>query len=51
MPPCDIFDGHEEEPLPTMDAGNVALSMISHVNKLHRVPIHVLMNQIGNLCN
>ncbi len=51
MPTCDIFDGHEEEPLPTMNAGNVALSMISCVNELHRVPIHVLMNQIGNLCN
>ncbi len=22
MPACDIFDGHEEEPLPTTDAGN-----------------------------
>ncbi len=51
MPACDIFDGREEEPLPTMDAGNVALSMISRVNELHRVPIHVHMNQIGNLYN
>jgi hypothetical protein len=51
MPTCDIFGGHDEEPLPTTDAGNVALSMISRVNELHRVPIHVLMNQIGNLCN
>ncbi len=52
MPACDIFDGRVEEPLLTTDVGNVALSMISRVNKLHRVPIHVLMNQIGNLmCN
>ena len=51
MPACDIFDGREEELLPTTDAGNVALSMISRVNELHRVPIHVLMNQIENLCN
>jgi hypothetical protein len=48
MPACDIFDGHEEEPPPTTDAVNVALWMISRVNKLHSVPIHVLMNQIGN---
>jgi hypothetical protein len=47
----EVFAGHEEEPLPTKDAGNVVLSMISRVNKLHRVAIHVLMNQIGNLCN
>jgi hypothetical protein len=51
MPASDIFDGCEEEPLPTTDAGNVALLMISHVNELHSVPIHVVMNQIGNLCN
>ena len=51
MPAYDLFDGYDEEPLPTTDAGNVALSMISRVNELHRVPIHVLMNQIGNLCN
>ncbi len=51
MPACDIFDGYDEEPLPATDAGNVALLMISCVNKLHRVPILVLMNQIGNLCN
>ncbi len=51
MPACDIFDGHEEEPLPATDAGIVVLSMISCVSVLHRVPIHVLMNQIGNLCN
>ena len=28
MPACDIFVGHEEEQLPTTDAGNVALSMV-----------------------
>ena len=27
MPACDIFDGREEEQLPTTDAGNVALSI------------------------
>jgi hypothetical protein len=26
MPACDISDGHEEEELPTTDAGNDALS-------------------------
>ena len=51
MPACDIFDGREEEQLPTTDAGNVALSMVSRVNELHSVPIHVLLNQVGNLCN
>jgi hypothetical protein len=51
MPACDIFDGREEEQLPTTDAGNVALSMVSCVNELHSVPIHVLLNQVGNLCN
>ncbi len=44
MSACDIFDGREEEQLPTTDAGNVALSMVSRVNKLHSVPIHVLLN-------
>jgi hypothetical protein len=51
MPACDIFDGREEEQLPTTDAGNVALSMVSCVNELHSVPNHVLLNQVGNLCN
>jgi hypothetical protein len=37
MPACDIFEGREEEQLPTTDAGNVALSMVSRVNKLHTV--------------
>ena len=52
MPACDTFVGcEEEEQLPTTDAGNVALSMVSRVNELHSVPIHVLLNQVGNLCN
>jgi hypothetical protein len=38
------FDGREEEELPTTDAGNVALYMISRVNKLHSVLIYVLLN-------
>ena len=29
----------EEEQLPTTDAGNVALSMVSRVNELHSVPM------------
>jgi hypothetical protein len=51
MPACDIFDGREEELLPTMNVGNDVLSMISCVNELHRVSIHVFINQIRNLCN
>ncbi len=52
MPACDMIVGHEEEEqLPTTDAGNVALSMVSCVNELLSVPIHVLLNQVGNLCN
>jgi len=51
MPACDIFVGREEEQLPTTDAENVALSMVSRVNELHSVPIHILLNQDGNLCN
>ncbi len=45
---CDIFAGREEEQLPTTDAGNFALSIVSRVNELHSVPIHVLLNQEQN---
>ncbi len=31
MPAYDIFVGREEEQLPTIDAGNVALSMVSRM--------------------
>ncbi len=37
--------------LPTTDAGDFAYQIYCQKSELCGVPIHVIMNQVGNLCN
>jgi hypothetical protein len=47
-------DGDENDMavcLPTTDAGNFAYQIYRQKSELCGVPSHVIMNQVGNLCN